>query len=124
MYVGSGKPSAIPFSAYALIPDLSPNNLPFVANIVLMFAGIEMAGYYATSAKNPQRDFPRATLLAALLILIVSVLPTLAIAWVVPAKQIDLNAGITQAISALCDALGVSWLAQVSFILLLAGAVA
>ncbi len=123
-YVASGKPSAIPFSAKALLPDLSIGNLPFVANIVLMFAGLEMSGYYATSAKNPQRDFPRATFLAAVLILLVSVLPTLAIAWVIPAKDINLNAGIVQALGALCDALGVGWLGPVSYILLMAGAVA
>ncbi|HXY32323.1 MAG TPA: amino acid permease [Gemmatimonadaceae bacterium] len=123
-YTRAGKPTAIPFTPSALVPDISPGNLPFLATIVLMFAGIEMMGYYATSTRNPQRDFPKATLLAVVLIVVASIFPTLAIAWVVPAKDIDLNAGIVQALERLCGALGVAWLAPVSDILLLAGAVA
>jgi hypothetical protein len=30
------------------------------SSILLMFAGMEMAGYQVTSARNVQRDFPRA----------------------------------------------------------------
>lgn len=119
-----GKTNAIPFSAEALIPDLSLGNLPFVASMVLMFAGIEMCGYYAKSVKDPQKDFPKATFLAAIIIFVMSVVPTLALAWVVPSKEIDLNAGVIQALNVMFSGLGLEWMAPIMALALGIGGVA
>lgn len=118
------KGNAIPFSAPALLPDLSVGNLPFVASLVLMFAGIEMCGYYALNVKNPQVDFPKATLLAAVIIFVMSVVPTLALAWVVPSKEIDLNAGVIQALGVMFDGLNLHWMSPIMALMLGIGGVA
>ncbi|MDQ8035873.1 MAG: amino acid permease [Pedobacter sp.] len=124
VWMGLGKHNAIPFSTAALIPDLSLGNLPFVASMVLMFAGIEMCGYYAKDVKNPQKDFPKATFLAAIIIFIMSVVPTLALAWVVPSKEIDLNAGVIQALGVMFDGLNLHWMSPIMAIMLGVGGVA
>lgn len=123
-WMALGKGNAIPFSSGALMPDLSMGNLPFVASMVLMFAGIEMCGYYAKNVQNPQTDFPRATFLAAIIIFVMSVVPTLALAWVVPSKEIDLNAGVIQALGVMFDGLGLTWMSPILALMLGIGGVA
>ncbi len=64
-FLADGNPSNIPFSGDALVPNLELTNLAFLAGAILMFAGMEVAGFHADQSRNPGRDFPRAILLAA-----------------------------------------------------------
>ena len=66
-----------------MVPSININTLPFLATIVLMFAGMEMAGFHALEVRNPQKDYPKAMLLSALIIFVLTVIGTLAIAIVV-----------------------------------------
>jgi len=59
---------------------------------------MEMAGFHALETKNPQKDFPRAMTLSAAIIVVCTVLATLAIAVVIPADQRNLASGVMQAI--------------------------
>ena len=43
-WLADGNPSQIPFSAGALVPDISFGNLAFLGGIILLFTGMEMAG--------------------------------------------------------------------------------
>ena len=96
-YVAMGKPIQIPFSPAALLPEFNMSTLPFVATVILLFAGMEMAGFHALETRNPGRDFPRAIFLSATIILVLTMAGTLAIAIVVPQQSISLSAGIMQA---------------------------
>ncbi len=87
-----------PFSPGAIVPDINLATLPFFATIVLLFAGMEMAGFHALETRNPQTDFPRAMALSGIIILICTILATLAIAFVIPADQLSLASGVMQAI--------------------------
>jgi amino acid transporter len=103
----AGRHLAIPFSASKLKPNLSGvSHMVFFVGVVLGYAGIEMAGFHAKETKNPKRDFPRAIFLAAVLIVGVSILATLAIAFIVPQSQLSLVAGIPQAFDLFFKALG------------------
>jgi amino acid transporter len=91
-----------------LKPNLSSvNHLVFFVGVVLGYAGIEMAGFHAKETRNPKRDFPRAIFLAAVLIVGISILATLAIAFVVPQAKLSLVAGIPQAFAYFFKSLGV-----------------
>ena len=46
------------------------STLPFFATIILLFAGMEMAGFHALETRNPQKDFPRAMALSAAIIIV------------------------------------------------------
>jgi amino acid transporter len=68
-YLLEGRSLAVPpFSADQLVPTLNLGTLPFVATVVLLCAGMEMAGYHASSVPNPQKDYPRAMALSATII--------------------------------------------------------
>ena len=90
----AGRHNAIPFHASKLVPNLgSVNNVVFFAGVLLGFAGVEMAGYHAKETRNMRRDYPRAVFLSTGLILVVSILATLAIAFVVPQAQAQPRVG-------------------------------
>lgn len=123
-FVIGGHSIAIPFTPEALIPDLTVQNLPFLATVLVLFAGMELAGFHALETKNPQRTYSLAMLWAALIIFTFSVVATLAIAIVVPANQISLDAGLMQAFQQFFDKLGVSWLIAPIGLLIAFGAIA
>jgi amino acid transporter len=87
-----------PFSLGAMLPTITFSTLPFFATIVLLFSGMEMAGFHALETKNPQKDYPRAMAFSAIVIFACTVLATLAIAFVIPASQLNLASGVMQAI--------------------------
>jgi len=118
------KATQIPFTMHALSPDLSPGNLPFVGTVVLLFAGMEMAGFHALDVRNPQRDYPRAMGISALIIVLVSVVGTLALAIVIPVKQINLTSGIVQAFDEFFRGFGAGWLTRPMALLIAVGALA
>jgi glutamate:GABA antiporter len=111
----SGRPSAIPFHASKLVPKVgSLSDVVFFAGVLLGFAGIEMAGFHAKETRNPGRDYPRAIFLAAGLIVGISILATLAIAFVVPQAKLSLVSGLLQAFDAFFHSLGIgSWATKV-----------
>jgi len=65
-----------------------------------------MAGFHAKEMRSPRRDYPRAIFIAAALIIGVSIVATLAIAFVVPQAKLSLVAGLMQAFDAFFKAIG------------------
>lgn len=123
-WLGSGQTIVLPpFSAGAMIPSVDLSTLPFFATIILLFAGMEMAGFHALETRNPQKDFPRAMALSAAIIVICTVLATLAIAVVIPADKLNLASGVMQAIQYFFDAAGIAWLVGPMAVLITLGGV-
>lgn len=116
--------SEIPFSGDALIPNLGLTNLVFLTGAILMFAGMEVAGFHADRSRDPGRDFPRAILLAAVVMTAFTILGSLALAVVVPQHEISLVGGVMQAFEAVFDALGVDWLLEPTAVLITIGGIA
>jgi amino acid transporter len=107
-----------------MVPTFDLGTLPFVATVILLFAGMEMAGFHALETKDPARDFPRAILISATAIFGLSVLGTLAILYTVPTKELSLAAGVIQAIQAILDHLKLAWLTAPMAVLIAVGSVA
>lgn len=106
----SGKPMQIQFSMKTLIPDLAnPSQMAFLAGVLLSFAGMEMSAVHAKDVKNPRKNYPRAILLSAIIIVALSVLGTLAIAFVIPREKISLISGGMEAISYFLRAYNMGW---------------
>jgi len=123
-FLADGNASEIPFSDHELVPDLGLTNLVFLTGAILMFAGMEVAGFHADQARNPGRDFPRAILVAAVIMVAFTILGSLALAVVVPQHEISLVGGVMQAFQAVFDALGVEWLLVPTAILITIGGIA
>ncbi|MDR2436145.1 MAG: APC family permease [Puniceicoccales bacterium] len=124
-WICSGHPSQIVFSKKTFFPDFSsPNNLSLTLGILLSFAGIEMSANHIKDVENPRKNYPRAILLATLMILFVSVFGSLAIAIVVPKEELVIHAGATQALARFFAELHVEWLTPVVSILETFGSIA
>ncbi len=85
-------------------------SVAFLAGIILLFAGVEVQAVHVTEMKNPSRQFPRAMLLASLIILILFLLGSLAVAAVIPAKEISLTAGLMEAFRQILGKFGLGFL--------------
>ncbi|MDR3576013.1 MAG: APC family permease [Anaerolineaceae bacterium] len=124
-YMLSGKPIQLPpFTFGAIIPTINLSTLPFISTIVLMFAGMEMAGFHALEVRNPQTDYPKGMLLSAVIIFILTVIGTLAISIVIPLKNLNLAAGLLQAFQDFLKAFNLSWLLAPLAILIVLGGIA
>jgi len=123
-WLASGQPLVIPpFSWSEVVPTISMATLPFFATVILLFAGMEMAGFHALEVRNPQTDYPKAMWLSALLIFLLTVFGTLAIAFVIPADQLDLAAGVMQALQYFFASLNLAWLVAPMAVLITIGGV-
>jgi amino acid transporter len=98
-WIYTGNPLQIDFSTQSLIPDFSNQNLwVSLTGIILSFSGIEIATVYVRDIENPKKKFPKALLIATLVISTTLLLGSLAIAISVPNKEINLISGIMQAL--------------------------
>ena len=123
-WIGSGQSLVIPhLTLGAMVPTIDLSTLPFFATIILLFAGMEMAGFHALETKNPQKDFPMAMALSAAIIVVCTVLATLAIAVVIPANQLNLASGVMQAIQYFFNAAQIPWLVAPMAVLITIGGV-
>lgn len=141
-----GRHSAQPMDLAALIPDIFTSStvvqagtnklhpdlwqrfeggmagLVLVVSNFLAFAGIEMNAVHVRELKDPQREVPKSLLVAAILIVLIFVPPTLAISFVVPADSTSLTAGVMQAYSAFFQSFHMDWAIKVMALLLVFGA--
>jgi putative glutamate/gamma-aminobutyrate antiporter len=110
LWVISGKPIQIEISWDALIPDLrSANQLVLLSGVLLGLAGMEMSAVHAKDVIHPQRDYPRGILLSTILIFVFSILGAIAIAVIVPQKQIQLASGGMEAFRYIFNAFNMGW---------------
>lgn len=120
-WVLEDSPLQIPVTVDALIPNFSLDNMVIFCGIMLAFAGMEMSSVHALDVNNPKRDFPRAILLSAALILGLSLLGVLSIAFVVPQKEISLTAGTMQAFTVFLSRYNLKWFIPVIAALMAVG---
>jgi amino acid transporter len=119
-----GNPSQIPFSAAALVPDIELNNLAFLGGIVLLFTGMEMAGFHSRDTRDPGRDVPRAIALCVVVVVVFSVVGSLFLAIVVPSGEISLVSGTMELFSRVLDRLGIGWVVAPLALLVAFGGIA
>ena len=90
-YVIAGNKPQIDVSWKAIIPDFSNfGNIVLAASIFLFYAGMEMNAIHVKDVKNPTKSYPIAMLIAVVGTVIVFVLGALAVAFIVPNKDINL----------------------------------
>ncbi len=101
-YLLQGNHPAAPMSAHQLLPAWSGlGSIVLIVNSFFTYAGVEVNAVHVDELRRPGRDYPKSIFLAMALVLAVFILPTLAIAWVIPAHQISFTAGVMQAFDAL-----------------------
>ncbi len=110
LWVSEANPSSITFSMEHFLPKISSlKQVSLFAGILLGFAGMEMSAVHAREVDNPQKNFPKAILVSALIIIILSILGTLAIAVVIPQSEINLISSGMEAIAHFLKAYNLQW---------------
>lgn len=121
-YLCMGKPIMLAHESF--FPDFSKiGTIVLAASIFLFYGGMEMNAVHVQNMKNPARQFPRAIFLAVAVIVLLFVFATLAIGFVVPAKDINLLASLLVAYNDLWAAVGVPWLGNVMALLITFGVI-
>ncbi|MGO9854719.1 MAG: APC family permease, partial [Acidimicrobiales bacterium] len=124
-YLLQGNHSAAPLNTHHLLPAWTGiASVVLVVNSFFTYAGIEVNAVHVDDLSNPGRDFPRCIFLAMALVLAIFILPTLAIAWVIPEHQISFTAGVMQAFNRLFAHFGIGFAVPLVAIALAIGALA
>lgn len=125
IWLGIGEPMHTSMHASALLPPWTGiASIVLIVSNVLAYAGMEVNAVHANDMKNPGHQFPRAIALATALILLVFILPTLAIAFAVPHRELGLIDGINLAFKEFFDHFGMSWGTPIISLLIAFGAFA
>ena len=114
IYLLQGNASAAPLNARHVLPAWHGlTSVVLIVNSFFLYAGVEVNAVHVDELRDAPREFPKATLLAVILILLVFILPTLAISVAVPATHISFTAGVMQAFKSLLDHFGLSVLTPI-----------
>ncbi|MDR1401776.1 MAG: APC family permease [Puniceicoccales bacterium] len=123
-WVCSNCPIEMSLSWHSLLPNFSNfSSVSFLAGIMFAFAGIEMSAYYVKDVNDPCKTYPRAIFWSTAIILIVSLLGSLAIAVAIPANGLRLEVGVMQAMATMLDSVHAGWLAPLLGFLMLIGGI-
>lgn len=107
VWVVSGQPLQVNITMDNIIPDLG-NTTGWVSLIAIMasFLGMELSGVHVNDINNPQKNFPKAVMIASTFIFLSMMFGSLAIAFVMPEKEINLIAGVMQVFESFFAAFG------------------
>lgn len=100
------------------------SDIAFLAGILLLFAGVEVHAVHAPELNNPQKQFPAAMFLAALISFGLFTLGALAVAVVTPYDQINLQDGLFVTFRQLFDHYHIGWMTNIMGFLVAFGALA
>lgn len=122
LWMCQGKPLQVDFSLESLVPHFG-NNASWISLTAIMtsFLGMELASVHVNQVKDPRKTFPKAIFYSVLLILATMILGSLAIAVVMPQKDINLVAGVMQAFTHFFAVYHLEWLMPVLTAMLLIG---
>ncbi|WP_297069517.1 putative glutamine/gamma-aminobutyrate antiporter GadC [uncultured Duncaniella sp.] len=121
-YLCMGKPIMLTHESF--FPDFTKiGTIVLAASIFLFYGGMEMNAVHVQNMSNPAKQFPRAIFLAVAVIVLIFVFATLAIGFVVPAKDINLLASLLVAYNDLWASIGVPWLGNVMAFLITFGVI-
>lgn len=119
-----GNPSQIHFTTTEFFPKLtSVTDLSFLTAVLFGLVGIEMSAVHADEVKNPGRVYPRALLVSTIIILLSLILSSLAIALVIPKRELNVVTGLVQAFVIFFAAYHLSWMGPIITLLIIVGGI-
>ncbi len=107
-----------------LMPHLSGGSLAVFVSVLGAFSGMQITAFYARSIRNPQKTFPRAILLATIIVLFLSIAGVLAIDLVIPPQNLNIVAGVMQCFHQFFIAVHAPFLSDILALLLILGMLA
>lgn len=123
-WYSQGQPLQTPLNFSTLIPNgISFEDLGLLASVLLTLSGMEMSAVHAKEVKDPKKNYPKAILLSAIIILILTILGGLAIAIVVPESTMNLASGAMEAFAFFLQGYNLLWALPIIAIAITIGAV-
>jgi len=119
-----GNKPVIAFNYETFFPELDKtDNWIFLSSILYSLLGIEISAYHAQDVKNPQRNFPRALLCSAVIILFSIIFSSLSVAIVIPEVTLkaSLISGMLEAFKVFFMTLNLEYLFPIMCILISLG---
>lgn len=129
-YFITGGTSQITMDAATFVPDFSKvDTLVIFASFILAYMGVEASASHVNELKNPNRNYPLAMIVLAILTIGLDALGGLAVATTLPASVLDgnLSFGVIEAFAAIYTThfgAGLSWIVFVVALLLALGVLA
>lgn len=121
-----GKPINMAVSIKDFFPQISkPGDLVVLTAVVYSLLGMEMSATHAQDVKNPQRNYPKALYYSTIIILLSLVLSALAVAVIVPARELQLSfiTGLLDAFKLFFTIFDLAWLMPIVAILIIVGVI-
>lgn len=123
IWVSMGKPMSINLSWHDFFPHgNSINHLVLLTGLLYGLVGMELSASHAGEVHDPQRDYPKAVLWSAIIILSTLIFSSLSIALVIPQQQLNIVSGLLQAFTAFFSAFHMAWFMPVLALLIVIGA--
>jgi amino acid transporter len=119
-WVAKGAPLQIDLTIRSIFSPGAQYWVSLVA-IAASFLGMELAGVHVGDIRNPQKNFPKAIFFSSSIVLSTMLLGSLAIAFVLPAHEINLVAGSMQAIAYFFKSFHAEWLTPIVTVLIVIG---
>ena len=104
IYFATGGMSQIAISPAAFVPDFSKaDTLVIFASFILAYMGVEASASHVNELKNPNRNYPLAMIVLAILTILLDAAGGLAVATTLPASVLDgnLSFGVIEAFRAI-----------------------
>jgi putative glutamate/gamma-aminobutyrate antiporter len=121
-WIYKGNPSQVHFSLKNFFPNFTHmQDVAFLTNILFGLMGMEMSAVHAGDVRNPQRDYPRALLFSAVIILTTLIFSCLAITMVIPSKQLNLVSGLIDAFGIFFNTYSLGWCIPIMAVLIIIG---
>ncbi len=119
VYLVMGKHISFEVSLDAFFPDLGNlNQIMLLAGMLMSIAGMEMSAVHINEVENPKKNYPKAILISAIIIITLSIAASLSIAIVIPDKALSLSAGVMQAFQYFFKIFNIAWATPIiSFLL-------
>lgn len=123
LHIREGNHVDFDMSMSAIFPKFtSLSEISLITGMFLSIVGIELSAAHAKDVINPKRNYPRAILLSAIVILGLYTFGSLAIAVLVPNKELDLVSTVMHAFETIGGKHGI-WISKTMLILIIFGAV-
>jgi amino acid transporter len=121
-WIYAGNPLAITPQMKNFVPHLQQsNNLAFLVIILFSLIGFEMSSIHAGDVKNPKKDYPKALFYSSVVIVVTTILASLAIAIVIPKSKLSLVSGLNQAFLYFLSAYHLNFLMPIVTLLIVLG---
>lgn len=124
VWISLGNSIQLDFSVTTFFPSItSINTLVLITAMLYGLVGTEMSAVHAQEVRDPQRDYPKALLWSTIVILSSLIFASLAIAVVVPQKQLSILTGLLDAFQFFFVSFHMMWMMPIVAILIICGSI-